>query len=312
MKRYLAAIAVLAGLPSVALAQAPAPVLQQVVINLTRERVPNTGTAPLVVRYILIDPGSAVPARDGYEPLERVAVLLLFVGGDGTLGLTANQVNTGSPNFLARNRNHFAAEGFVVAVVDAASDFNSHNHALITEPDGSVHGSGLRGHRLPGRLHGEKHLADLRAVMGDLRARYPGLPIWAVGTSRGTVSAAVTALPVIPGFEAVHPPADGLVLTSTLTGPDASEDMHGLALESVQAPVLIVTHRDDACPITRPEDSETLKHRLAASARVRVKRLDGGSTPISLPCDPLAPHGFFGIDQKAVEAITKWIRRRED
>jgi hypothetical protein len=305
MKKFLAAIAFLAAVPAVPHAQPlPAPVLQQVAINLLRARVPGTDV-PLVQRYILIDPGNAVPARDGFEPLARVAVLLLFIGGDGTLGLTASQVNTGSPNFLARNRNHFAAEGFVVAVVDAASDFNQHAHVLTTEPDGSVHGSGLRGHRLPTRMHGEKHLADLNVVMNDLRTRYPGLPIWAVGTSRGTVSAAVTALWVTP-------PADGLVLTSTLTGPDASEDMSGLALELVEAPVLIVTHHDDACPITRPEDSAALRHRFTSSPRVRVMRLNGGSTPISLPCDPLAPHGFFGIDQKAVDAITRWIRRRED
>ena len=258
-----------------------------------------------VVRYILIDPGNAVLSRDGFEPLERVAVLVLFIGGDGTLGLTANQINTGSPNFLARNRHHFAAEGFVVAVLDAANDFNAHSHALTTDPSGFAHGSGLRGHRLPDRPLGDKHLADLVAVMNDLRTRYSTLPIWAVGNSRGTVSAAVTAL-------WVSPPADGLVLTSTLTGPDASEDMNGLALESVEAPVLIVTHRDDACPITQPEDSEALKKRFGASARARVLRLNGGSTPISLPCDPLAPHGFFGIDQKAVDAITRWIRRRED
>jgi hypothetical protein len=302
MKKLLVAIAFLAAAPSPLHAQAP--VLQQVAINLLRDRVPGT-TVPLVQRYILIDPGNAVLARDGFEPLERVAVLVLFIGGDGTLGLTANQVNTGSPNFLARNRNHFAAEGFVVAVVDAASDFNQHNHALTTEPDGSVHGSGLRGHRLPTRLHGDKHLADLVVVMNDLRTRYPGLPIWAVGTSRGTVSAAVTALWVTP-------PADGLVLTSTLTGPDASEDMSGLALELVEAPVLIVTHHDDACPITRPADSAALRQRFTSSSRVRVMHLNGGSTPISLPCDPLAQHGFFGIDQKAVDAITRWIRRRED
>jgi hypothetical protein len=280
-------------------------VLQQVELSLARPRVPNTGSAPLAVRYILIDPGNAIAARDGFDPLERTAVLMLFIGGDGTLGLTAGQLNTGSPNFLARNRNHFAAEGFVVAVVDAATDFNAHTHALTTDPNGFVHGSGLRGHRLPGRLHGDKHLFDLQTVMADLRNRYPGVPLWAVGTSRGTVSAAVTATSVIP-------PVDGLVLTSSLTGPDASEDMNDVALESVAAPVLIVSHKDDACPITRPEDSDALRHRFASSPRVKVRHLSGGSTPISPPCDPLAPHGFFGIDQKAVEAITKWIRGREE
>jgi dienelactone hydrolase len=261
------------------------------------------------VRYILIDPGNA-SAEDGFAPLERVAVLALFIGGEGTLGLTravgANpQVNTGSPNFLARNRYHFAAQGFVVAVVDAATDFNAHTHLLTKDPSGFVHGSGLRGHRLPDRpLLVDRHLVDLRAVMADLRARYPLLPIWAVGTSRGTVSAALTAT-------LVNPPADGLVLTSSLTGPDASEDMSGVALDSITAPVLIVTHLDDTCPVTRPEDSDALRHRLSASSRVHVMHISGGSTPVSNGCDALAPHGFFGVDQKVVEAITKWIKHSE-
>ena len=41
-------------------------------------------------------------------------------------------------------------------------------------------------------------------------------------------------------------------------------------------------------------------------------RFSGGSRPISNPCDPLSPHGYFGIDQTVVEAIAKWIRRRDD
>ena len=86
---------------------------------------------------------------------------------------------------------------------------------------------------------------------------------------------------MIPGFEAVNPPADGLVLTTSLTGPDASEDLHEdvLPLEEITAPVLIVTHRDDTCPLTRPEDSEALKQRFSSSERVRVKRLNGGGHP---------------------------------
>lgn len=121
--------------------------LQPVQVPVARARVPGTGSGNVFVRYILIDPGNADPDRDRFAPLERIGVLVLFIGGDGTLGLTATQVNTGSPNFLARNRNHFAAEGFVVAVVDAANDFNN----------GTALPNGLRGHRL-----GELHRADLR------------------------------------------------------------------------------------------------------------------------------------------------------
>jgi len=285
----VAVVALLAALPSVPYAQAPGPVVQQVVISGHRQRFDNPNN-PAIVRYILIDPGNADPIRDGFAPLERIAVLVLYIGGDGTLGFINNQINTGSPNFVARNRYHFAAEGFVVAVVDAANDFN-----LLP--------NGLTGHRLPDRPLGDRYFADLSAVMGNLRARYPGLPIWAVGHSRGSVSAAVTTV-------AVTPPADGLVLASALTGPDA-EDLSGVDLASIRAPTLIVSHRDDQCSITRPEDSKALKDRLSASPRVHFSRFHGGSAPLSDPCNTLAPHGFFGIDQKVVDAITKWIRRRE-
>jgi hypothetical protein len=276
------AAALLAAIPT--FVQAQAPVLQQVVINGHRARFDNGNAA--IVRYILIDPGNAVPARDGFAPLDRVAVLVMLIGGDGTLGFTANQTNTGSPNFVARNRNHFAAEGFVVAVVDAANDFN----ALA---------SGLRGRRL-----GEEHRLDLEAVMSSLRARYPNLPVWAVGHSRGTVSAAVMGA-------SVTAPADGLVLTASLTGPDAAEDLNGVPLESISAPALIVSHKDEQCFLTLPEDSMALRRRFSASEMVHFALFSGGSTPISNACDPLSPHGFFGVDQKVVEAIAKWIKHRE-
>jgi pimeloyl-ACP methyl ester carboxylesterase len=241
------------------------------------------------VRYILIDPGNADPVRDGFMPLERVAVLVLLIGGDGAMGFTPGQVNTGATNTVARDRYHFAAEGYVVALVDAANDFNAT-------------GIGVRGRRL-----GAAHLADLSAVMADLRGRYPGLPIWAVGHSRGTLSAAVTAT-------SVEPPADGLVLMSSLTGDPAnpSEDLSQVDLESITGPVLIVSHQADTCAFTLPEDSKALRKRFTASERARFRDFNGGSAPLTDPCDPLAPHGFFGIDQKVVDAITKWVRRRED
>jgi hypothetical protein len=288
---FLATAAFLAaGSTFVREAQAAGPVIQVVEINGHRTRFDSP--APAFVRYLLIDPSNADPAVDGFAPLDPIAVLMLFTGGDGRLNLALNQQNTGSPNFLVRTRYHFAAEHFVVAVVDAASDF-------LLLP------GGLTGHRLPTSLHGDKYLQDLTAVMNDLRGRYPVLPVWAVGTSRGTVSAAVTAV-------AAMPPADGVVLTSSLTGPDAIEDLSGLNLESVVVPALIVSHKDDGCPVTRPEDSRALKGRFAASPRVRVTLFHGGSTPVSDPCDPLSPHGYFGIEQRVIEAVAKWIKRVED
>jgi len=286
-----AASLLLAALSIATHAQAPlpAPVLQAVQVPVNRARVPGTGSGPVFVRYILIDPGNADPVRDGFTPLERIAVLVLYIGGDGTLNLGAGQVNTGSPNTVARNRYHFAAEGFVVAVVDAANDFN-------------ISPVGLSGRRL-----GPAHLADLQAVMADLRGRYPSLPIWGLGHSRGTLSAAVTAI-------SVAPPADGLVLMSSLTGDPANptEDLSQVDLESITGPALIVSHQADLCAFTNPEDSKALRKRFTSSERAKFRDFNGGSAPLTDPCDALAPHGFFGIDQKVVDAITKWIRRRED
>jgi hypothetical protein len=72
-----------------------------------------------------------------------------------------------------------------------------------------------------------------------------------------------------------------------------------------------VTHRDDECEVTRPEDAKALKFRLASSPRVQVMAFHGGSAPLSAACDPLAPHGFFGIEPGVIEAIGRWIRRAE-
>jgi hypothetical protein len=265
------------------------PLVQVVELSGYRARF-DGAPAALFARYLLIDPSNAVPA-DGYAPLSPTAVLMLFVGGNGKLNLAPGQQNTGSTNFVARTRYHFAAERYVVALVDAASDFLDL-------------GEGLAGHRQPHQPLGDKYVLDLAAVMGDLRARYPALPLWAVGTSRGTIGAAVAAAHVAP-------PPDGVVLTAPLTGPSAVGDLQTVDLELIGVPVLVAAHRDDACPVSMPEDARSLKRRLASSPRVRVMIFHGGSSPLSGPCDPLAPHGFFGIEQKVSEAVTDWIRRAE-
>lgn len=284
----LVAVAALGGAAQFPVSDAQAgPLVQVVELGGYRARF-DGAPGTLFVRYLLIDPSNAVPA-DGYPPLDPTAALVLFVGGNGKLNLVPGQQNTGSTNFVARTRYHFAAERYVVALVDAASDFLDL-------------GEGLAGHRQPHQPHGDKYVLDLAAVMGDLRTRYPALPLWAVGTSRGTIAAAVAATHVAP-------PPDGIVLTAPLTGPSAVGDLQTAELESIAIPVLIATHRDDACPVTRPEDARSLRHRLGSSPRVQVLSFHGGSAPLSAPCDPLAPHGFFGIEQNVIEAVTDWIRR---
>lgn len=301
----LAVVCLAGGLPSSVWAD---PFIQVVQITGHRLRFDNPSQAAFV-RYLLIDPSNADPEVDGFAPFEPAAILMLFTGGDGRLFLTPTQRQLASTNFLMRTRYHFAAQGFAVAAIDAASDFLDHNHSPTTDSNGFLHGSGLMGHRPPNRLHGDKYAQDLAAVITDLRLRYLGLPLWAVGTSRGTISAALAALASVPN------PPDGIVLTSSLTGPNAFSDLSpaNVNLQAINVPTLIVTNQDDECPNTKPEDSKRLRKRFTASPRVQVRIFNGGSIlSLSGPCDPLSGHGFFGIEQKVIEAIGKWIKHEEN
>jgi len=136
-------------------------------------------------RYALAGPKEA-PAGD------RVALVLL-VGSGGDLDLD----DRGCPralkgNSLVRSLPYFHAEGFFTALVDVPSDHRGEE--------------GLAGFRTS-----SDHAADLGLVVTDVRRRTSG-SVWAIGTSRGTISAANVA----SRFTSLATP-DGLVLTSAVT-----------------------------------------------------------------------------------------------
>ncbi len=123
------------------------------------------------------------------------AVVILFAGGNGVLALQpSGKIGTDlALNFLIRSRELFAREGLAVAALDVASDQRR---------------SGLNGDiRLSTR-----HAQDVAQVNRGLRKRI-GAPIWLVGTSSGTISAAGVAARLAQS----EPRPDGVALTSTQT-----------------------------------------------------------------------------------------------
>lgn len=76
--------------------------------------------------YILIDVSGVDANGDGIKDIKPVATLLVFPGGTGRLGVKDGQLSIRPADLLVRARHHFAAEGFNVAVMDAASDFLAH------------------------------------------------------------------------------------------------------------------------------------------------------------------------------------------
>ena len=222
------------------------------------------------------------------KPKAPTAAVILFAGGHGALGLkSATAMNWGSRNFLVRTRERFAAKGLMVAVIDAPSDQRSRMNALF-------------------RM-GRQHAGDISAVADHLK-KHANVPVWLVGTSMGTFSAANGAI--------AGSGVGGLVLTSTVTRAKPEWKIKGshrdgvasMPLGKVTVPTLIVSHRNDGCPITPASDAAKLKSRLTKARRVEVVLLSGGDPPISEPCQARSQHGFLGIEEQAVEAIAAFIR----
>ncbi len=242
---------------------------EEVVTIPTREDV--------TVPFILLGP------RTGDPP-----AVILFTGSLGVIDL-AEWDGKGDPrkNFLVRSRKLFAAHGFLVAVPDAPSD-------LIGSYDG------LLGFRLV-----EEHAQDIRAVIRYLR-RFTRGPVFLVGTSRGSISAVGVAAKARAGE------FGGIVLTSSVTRLNKRGDRDHVfmaRLENIRAPVLIASHKEDACYATPFEDSPRLKRALNGAPSVEIKGYSGGGYR-GRECRALHAHGFRGIEAQVVGDIAAWIKRQ--
>jgi len=216
-----------------------------------------------------------------------IANVILFAGGHGNLQLISllgsPSLRWGKTNFVVRTRDKFAAHGFTVAVVDAPSD--------------KKRTKGMLG----GFRNSKQHVADIDKVIDYLRKENDA-PVWLVGTSRGTESATRVAI-----SSAEKP--DGLILTSSMSRPNKrGVPVTEMELNEIKIPTLIVAHRDDKCKHTPPEGAEEIKNKLSNANRKEVKYFSGGKSPRSDPCKALSAHGFYGIEDEVVNAISDFIK----
>lgn len=224
-------------------------------------------------------------ARQGFL-LDRVeqprASLILFVGGNGRLGLQRarrpKKGQGGVPNFLLRTRFDFARHGFNVAVVDTPSD----QHSLDAFRTSAAHAQ------------------DIQGVSAYLRQVAP-VPVWVIGTSMGTISAANAAA-------RLHEPGpQGLVLTSTITRANPRGSVYNTDLAAIRVPTLLVAHREDSCRVTPSVDVGVLARNLPHAPVVETRFFQGGDPPATEECEPGSPHGYWGIEAQVVDAISAWI-----
>ena len=199
------------------------------------------------------------------------ATLLLLPGGGGNLSVLRS-------NFLVRSRNRFAAAGFNVALLDAPSDRSSGMNAYF-------------------RASAE-HAQDLGAAVRYLKEK-AGVPVWLVGTSMGSVSAANAGIRLGPAEVA------GVVLSSTVW----SGGISLVPLGDLQVPVLLVHNRNDACP-SAPFVGAGAGMDLLSHAPAKELIAVASTESRDRPCEGLSPHGYLGVEESVVTAIADWIKSK--
>lgn len=231
-----------------------------------------------------------VPSRPGVTqrmlvlmpPQAPKAALVLLAGGHGGLLIGPDgELQWGKGNFLVRSRQLFVEQGFAVAVVDAPSD-----------RQGPPYLAGFR--QTP------EHAADLKAVIAWLRQN-ANAPVWLVGTSRGTQSAAYVATE-LNGPEG----PDGVVLSASVLVDRNSRAVPYMPLERIKVPVLVVHHEQDGCRVCPFSEVPYLMRKLDNASRKQLLSFTGGRSEGD-PCEARAHHGFNGIEPEVVRQMAAWM-----
>ncbi len=218
-------------------------------------------------------------------PETPVAAVILFAGGHGALRLEERTIGWGGSNFLVRSRSLFRQQGILTAVIDAPSD-----------RQGNV---GMLG----GFRAGPEHCQDVAAVVKHLRT-VADVPVWLVGTSRGTESAANCAV-------RLNGRIGGVVLLSSVSRPNR----HGvpvldMELGKITVPAMVVAHEADGCEVSPSGDAPRILQALGNASRRELRVMRGGGRALTEPCQARSPHGFLGIEEQTVSAIADFIKRR--
>ena len=230
-----------------------------------------------------------VPTRDGVTQsfllaapadAKPAAVAVLFPGGWGSIRLRmeGGRIKLGEGNFLVRSRKLFVDGGVAAAVMDAPSD----------EAQGMDDRFRL----------GDKHAADIAAVVAELKQRFDNAPVFLVGTSRGTISAAAAG-------RALGNSIAGVVLTSTMfVAARSGQGLSGFDFTTVRAPVLFAHHANDGCNVTPYRSAKAL------AGQFPLITVHGGDPPRSDPCEAFSYHGYLGKEPETVEAIVNWMQKK--
>jgi hypothetical protein len=229
-----------------------------------------------------------IPTRPGVtqrvlllKPERPVASVILFAGGNGLVAIGSDGRPGRGGNFLVRSRDYFAREGMLVAVVDAPSD--------------RIEGPALDFFR-----QSAEHAHDVAQVIALMRQEAK-LPVWLIGTSRGTTSVANAAIRLRENGP------DGVVFTASMVG-SHRERVPSMAIDTIRVPALVVHHEDDQCKYCLYSDVLGLVSGLKGAPKSELIAFKGGGPPKGDPCLAFHYHGFVGLEEQVVKRIADWIK----
>jgi serine aminopeptidase S33 family len=218
-------------------------------------------------------------------PTNPQAAALLFPGAAINLRRENDEIKFAPNNILVRGRGEFIERDVIAALIDTPTEAQS----------GAAREQEFR--------LGADHVADVAAVVRDLKRRFPGMPLFLIGNSMGTLSAAAAGAQLGDAI-------GGVVLTSTLLRPvprNARRPGPGLSrfdFASIKAPLLFVHHVSDQCGTTPYGEAARFAERYP------LITVFGGAAPQSGPCEVFSQHNFYGKDGKTVEQIVNWMVKK--
>ncbi len=226
-----------------------------------------------------------VPTREGvtatlfWEAVpDAKATVFLFPGGAGGFGKVEDGKATGG-NFLVRSAPYFLANGFNVAIFGRPNDMEL-GWMERTEP---------------------AHMTDVAMVLNFVKQK-SDLPVWIVGTSRGTVSATAMAINVR------DPAIAGLVLTSSVVRFATPGAVPRQDLAAIKMPVLVYHHAKDGCKHCQASEAPFIIKGLTNAPIKKLMVVDGGANPTGDVCAGQHWHGFIGMERNAIDQIEAWIK----
>ncbi len=214
-------------------------------------------------------------AVDLEVPAGAKALVLLFEGGGGR--------SSGKAEGFARLAHaRLPALGLASALVDAPSDQRRFLGGMHPEFRTSDH-----------------HVADIDKVVAALKAR-TGLPVWLLGVSLGTRSAA--------WYATQRPDAvAGVILLSSSTANPRAAPVDAFPLARISAPLLAIAHERDGCSGTPPEGARRIVAAATGSRAAEARFFSGGRDAGPRPCGLRTYHTFFGIEDEVVAAVATFI-----